>query len=1011
MDKKKLKQFIIKNQMNCIIIAISIIAFITGIFAIGFLKSFLIVSAIDILVFVPNILRLLKKRKGSTHNHKKKVPAKRKKNETKTQNTINSKKEKKAKKKKKRIWIRILKWLFIICFILGIIACIGAVLFFQQIAKEAPKFDPNRLDFQESSILYFKNGEEMAKIGAEKREKIKYDQMSENLINAIIATEDSRYFKHNGFDLPRFLKASINQALGRGGGGASTITMQVSKNNYTSRESKGIDGIKRKFTDIYMAMFQLEKKYTKEQILEFYVNDNYMGGGSYGVEQASLTYFGKHAKDLNLAEAAMIAGLFQSPGGYDPFLFPEACEKRRKNVLYLMERHGYITSEERAVANLMTVDKILNPSTEAGETDNEYMSFINLVLSEISADLGLNPYNTPMKIYTTLNRSKQDEINKILKGETYKWKNPVVDAGIAMIDTKNGEILAISGGRHHMYDARVNNYATIKHQIGSTAKPLFDYGPAIEYLNWSTAHPIVDEEHGYSSGGTVNNWDLKYMGMMNIQDALRMSRNIPAIKTFQSLELSDIKQFTSNLHLHPEAGLHEAHSIGGYKGESPIDLAAAYSAFANGGYYITPHSYTKIELRDTGDVIEKKVEKTRAMSEETAYMVMSMLIETPSYALGPFANIPGVTYGAKTGTTNYPTSSFKEYKLPNGTVNDFWVVGSSPDYTISLWYGYDHLEHENVKAGYVNKVGDYQHEKLYQLLGTKLFEKGTSFKKPAGVVEISIEKDTYPLALPSDNTPSDLIIKALFKKGTEPTEISTRFATLNNVTNLSGTSSGNNVTLSWDGVSLPDYMTKEGLQTIYQPLFKTDKYLQSYINSYLSSNNSHIGILEYHIYRKSENGSLTLLHKTTNSSITFAENSPGTNTYVVKASYSILTKAASGGVETKVSVESTGDNNGNNGNNGDNNGNDNNPSDISILVNGSKNIKVSSAKPFDETGLSYIMVTERIDGLLTDVTKNATITISHETIDYSKIGTIYPITVKVSYKGKNKTIELKATVE
>ena len=1012
MDKKKIKKFIMHNQMNLLIGGISILALIIGTFAIGFFKSFLIIGIIDLLLFAPNLIKMIQKKKNkkpSTKSEKKENQSKQAEHAPKKEK--NPKKSAKKKKRKK-----IFKWILISLIILFVLIMIAASifvgLFFKQIADEAPEFDPHKLDFQESSVFYFANGDVITKVGAEKREKITYDQLPEVLINAIVATEDSRYFVHNGFDLPRFLKASAQQVLGKlgigsgGGGGASTLTMQVSKNNYTSTESEGWEGIKRKFTDIYMAIFQLEKTYTKEQILEFYINDNYLGGGSYGVEQASLTYFGKHAKDLNLSEAAMIAGLFQSPGGYDPYLFPDACESRRKTVLYLMERHGYITSEERAIANKMTVQKLLNhsrESTEESDINNDYMGFINTVIAEIQTDTGLDPYSTPMKIYTTLNKEKQDEINKILTGETYNWKNPAVDMGAALVDTHTGEILAVSTGRHNMYKAKVLNYATIKHQIGSTSKPLFDYGPAIEYLNWGTGEPIVDEKYSYTNGGNVNNWDLKYMGKMTITDALRMSRNIPAIKTFQKVPSSEIQRFVTNLNMHPEAGMHEAHAIGGYAGESPIDMAAAYAAFANGGYYITPHSYTKIELRDTGEVIEKKVEKSRAMSEETAYMVMSMLQETKTYALGNYSNISGVTFGAKTGTTNYPDSAFSLYNLPSGSVNDLWVVGTSPTYALSVWYGYDSIKPENVEAGYINRYNTIEHTRLFQTLGKVLFEQGTGFTRPNGVVEVSVEKETYPVLLPSPNTPADMITTALYKKGTEPTEMSTRFMQLSDVTDLKGTVSGNKVTLSWSPIKAPDAFTEEGLRNMWQPLFATEDAFAEYIGAQLAYNNSVLGILEYHIYRKNSNGELTYIDKTSDSKITFTDKSGGRNTYVVKASYSIFTTAASNGTDVTVTVDSTG--------NGDDD--DEKPTkNISILLNnGNNNIKISEDHPFDETGLSYITVTELSNGILVDVSRQANTTISHESFDYTQIGKTYLVTLKVSYKDVSKVITLNATIE
>lgn len=1032
MNKKRIKNFIIKNEMNLMIGAISIIAFFIGCFAIGIAKSLCIIGIIDILLFSPNLLEIYhKKRKGESNMAQKKKPSNKKINQNSKKLleektipiankpvTVTKKKPKKQKKKGKIK--RFFKWFLIGCFIIGIILIILATLFIFQIIKEAPEFDPNRLDRQEATVLYFADGAEITKIGAQKREKITYDQMPEVLVNAIVATEDSRFFQHNGFDLPRFLKASIKQVLGKGGGGASTITMQVSKNNYTSREAKGIEGIKRKFTDIYMSIFKIEKKYTKEQILEFYVNDNYLGGGSYGVEQACLTYFGKNAKDINLAEASLIAGLFQSPSALDPYVNPEGAQARRETVLYLMQRHGYITKEEREAASKITIEELINQTSEENSNPtnkNEYQGFINTVVAEVIADTGLDPYTTPMKVYTTLNKSKQDEINKIMTGENFNWENPKVNAGVTLIDTQTGAILAVGTGRHEMYSAKVLNYATIKHQIGSTAKPLFDYGPAIEYNNWGTGQLTVDEEHGYTNGGNVNNWDLKYMGMMTIADALRMSRNIPAIKTFQQVDNKNIKTFVSNLHLSPELEggiIHEAHSIGGYAGESPLTLAAAYNAFANGGYYVTPHSYTKIEYRDTGETVEKKVEKTKAMSEETAYMIMDMLMKTPSYALGKFSDIPGVTYGAKTGTTNFASQTFTDWNLPNGAINDLWVVGSSPTYTLSLWYGYDKLEKENIQAGYISKVGTYQHEKLFQVLGKALFETGTTFNKPNGVIEVQLERETYPLALPSENTPSDQIVTSLFKKGTEPTNTSNRFSTLENVTNLKGSSNGNKVTLTWNPITTP-WAIDTAIQTKnYQPLFKNSGNL----NSFVAGRIGLFGNVQYIIYQKNNDGSLSQVGSTAENTISFNALNGGTTTYIVKSAYTNYGGCISTGAEVSVKADGSSNNNDDdnddNGNSGDNNGNtgDNETEGkVTVSYRTSGPITASKDSPItNETIYNYIKIVEIIKGKEVEIKDYSSINIStSDNINYDIPGN-YTITVRIKYKNKEYNLPSKTVI-
>ena len=273
-----------KDRDNLIILFVSLVAFIAGFLAIGFIKSFLIVLFVDLILFVPNLIRDLKKKEPKQKEYK-----------------WDYEKEEKPNKKKKKKRKLIKK--IIVFIILGFIALIiiGSIIFAIYIVSTAPKFEPDALYKKEPSTIYV-GDEVIANLGIEKRENITYDQLPEVLIDAIVATEDSQFFQHNGFDLSRFLVASTKQVLIGGGGGASTITMQIVKNNYTSKVSSGFEGVKRKFTDIYMAVFQVEKKYSKKEILEFYVNSFYLGDGAYGVEQASYNYFGKSAKDLNLAE-------------------------------------------------------------------------------------------------------------------------------------------------------------------------------------------------------------------------------------------------------------------------------------------------------------------------------------------------------------------------------------------------------------------------------------------------------------------------------------------------------------------------------------------------------------------------------------------------------------------------------------------------------------------------------------------------------------------------------------
>lgn len=888
-------------------------------------------------------------------------------------NAKNKKGKNPSKKKKGKIALLVLLILFIIFLLIGII-------FFIYIAVSADKFDPDKLYTKEASTLYDSEGNEFAKLGTEMREKITYDEMSEELINAIVATEDSRFFQHNGFDLPRFLKASFGQLLGQNAGGASTLTMQVSKNQFTSTESSGFEGIKRKFTDIYVSIFQIERNYTKEEILEFYVNSYYLGSGAYGVEQAAKTYFNKSAKDLNLSEAAMIAGLFQSPVAYDPNINPEQTEERRKLVLSLMKRHGYINNDEYEMALKMTVDKIVIKGNSANTDYADYQGFIDTVAVEVKEETGYDPYSYSMDIYTTMDREKQDEITKIMSGENFSWENDKVDAGVAVVDTQTGEIVAIGAGRNSSGAKSFNNATMIKKQIGSTAKPLYDYGPAIEYLDWNTNHPIIDSKYTYSDGTEINNWDGGYKGMITIREALVDSRNIPALKTFQSVKNSDIKTFVTNLGLSPEVAsngkLHEAHAIGGYTGESPLSVAAAYAAFGNGGYYNEPHSFTKIVFDKGDETYEVENDRTKAMGSDTAYMVTDMLVDTGQSALGSYSNINGAEFAAKTGTTNYDEETMDAWNLPSSAVNDLWVAGYNSEYSIAVWYGYNSL-----KDGY-NRFSSSQNSKLFKAVAQNFFDADSKFEKPDNVVEVTVERNTGSSLLPSSNTPSNMKSTELFKEDSKPTEVSNRYATLANVTNAKASVNGRQVTLSWKAIGTPDALNRSYWSPIVNKAFSISSDQTTYLNYIMNFNNSALGSVVYNVYLKNGNN-LTRVTTVSSTSATVQLPTSASPTYVIKASYSNFGGAESSGIEVKVDYEGV------------------SSSDVKVSLNGDATMSINTGESYKDEGVSATLDGEDISddiNITTKVTDS-----SGAEVQMSTIGTVsgetYKITYTITYEG------------
>ncbi len=871
-DKFKKIINIFKNPQNLILLLLSIAILVIGSFFMNFFIVLLIVLGINLIWIIPLISTKLDKieKESSDDMAKRKKP---------------------TKKKKGKIVLLALLGIFIVILMLSI-------LFFIYIAISADKFSPDKLYTKEASTLYDTDGKQFAQLGKEMREKIKYQEMSEELINAIVATEDSRFFIHNGFDLPRFVKASFGQVLGNSGaGGASTLTMQVSKNQLTSTTSRGFAGIKRKFTDIYSSIFQIEMNYTKEEILEFYANSYYLGSGAYGVEQAAKTYFKKSAKDLNVSEAAMIAGMFQSPVVYDPNLNPDKTEARRLTVLSLMKRHGYITDEEYKMAKKMTVDRIVIKGGSAYKDSSAYQGFIDTVAVEVKEKTGYDPYSYSMKIYTTMDREKQDELNKIMTGENYSWENDNVDAGVAVVETKTGEISAVGAGRNNTGAKSFNKATMMTNQIGSTAKPLFDYGPAIEYLGWNPSHPIIDAKHSYSDGTEINNYDGRYKGIMTIRDALVDSRNIPALKTFQSVKNSDIKEFVTKLGLSPEVmdngKLHEAHAIGGYNGESPLSVAAAYAAFANKGYYIEPHSFTKIVYDKNDETYEIDAKKTKVMSKDTAYMITDMLVDTGKNALGRYNNINGAQFAAKTGTSNFDEKTLKARHLPSNAVNDLWVAGYNNEYSIAVWYGYD-----NINKGH-NRFGSSQNSRLFQSVAKNFFKSSEKFTKPDTIEEVTVEKYCGNPMLPSSYTPDSMKTKELFTKSSVPTEVSNRFNPLSNVTNVRATVTGRKVNLTWKAINTPDGISRDYWGGVVKKAFAISSDQNSYLNYIMGVNNRTLGNLVYNVYLKGTNGLTKVATVTTNSATVQLPVTPSP-TYVIKTSYSIYGGCESSGVTIKV---------------------------------------------------------------------------------------------------------------
>ncbi len=826
------------------------------------------------------------------------------------------KKEKKVKKKK----ISKKNTILIILIGLGIIIASSILAFALYIIITSPDFVAKELYTKEPTVIYDVNGEEITRIGNKNVELVTYSDLPQVLVDALIATEDSRFFQHNGFDAARFIRASLGQLAGQDAGGASTLSMQVIKNTYTDGSlTSGIKGIIRKFTDIYMAVFKLEASYTKEEIIEFYLNSQWLSGGTTnyasinGVEQGSQYYFGKSVSDLTLAEASLLVGMFNNPSLYNPYTNPEGCTNRRSTVLSLMVRHGYITEEEKDFAEDIPVQSLLVDHNESEDT-SMYQAFIDYTLLKVQEETGDNPYQVPMEIYTTLDPEIQETLHLLETGELYTFANDKIQFGMAVTSTEDGSVLALSGGRNYapqgLNHAVGSKYNGISRQVGSTAKIIFDYGPYIEYLNGSTGQLFLDERWSYSgNGGSVVNSDRQYWGEITMRRALVNSRNVPAIQALQQVAdevgMDQIGEFAHSLGFDYGEDLFEAAGLGGAGGSNPLSMSATYAAFGRGGIYIEPYTFTKVVYIETEEEYNHAVVQERVMSEETAYMITDILVDAGRSGVGGNFSISGTDIAAKGGTSTIDNKSADYYDIPRSATPDHWNITYSPDYSIALWFGYN-----NHREGYLTSGTGYNpRRQIMAAVARRIYETNSRFEKPNGVVEATIELGTYPLQLASEHTPSNLKSTELFKAGYEPTEVSSRFDTLEDPINGTGTYDGSTIRITWDAIDTPDAIDPDYLEEYFNGYFSNyySEYAEEYYNDRVTYNNSNIGTIGYQVYLIDDSGNEISLGYTTNNNYTYTA-SPGTSyTFVVKSAYSIFKDNMSEGLTITVdtNIDST----------------------------------------------------------------------------------------------------------
>ncbi|MDR4948021.1 transglycosylase domain-containing protein [Neobacillus cucumis] len=633
--------------------------------------------------------------------------------------------------------VSLLKKVMIVCLVLGLVSTGAGAITFASMIKNVPTLDASKLVDPLSTKFYDKNGNFLYEYGKEMRTKITYDQVPKVLEHAFIATEDSHFYEHHGIDIKRTIKAILVNLTGNfGAQGGSTITQQVIKNSFLTPDKT----LTRKVQEWDLA-YQLEQKYSKHDILMMYLNKIFLGNRSYGVAAAAKNYYGIEADELNkltLAQAAMLAGLPQSPSNYDPTK-PEnrdEATKRRNIVLSSMLRDGYITKKQMKEAEKVPVTEgLVEKSTQQSMP---YEAFLDAVVKEVKGKLKDVDISTAgLSIYTTLDPKAQDYADKMMNtNEIIAYPDSNFQGAFVFLDTKTGEVRAIGSGRND-YKAQFlgNNFAVgLNRQPGSSFKPIFDYGPAIENLLWSTAHKINDKETSYSTGQPISNWDHQYHGILSIRTALQNSYNIPALLTLREVGLNKAKSFAEQLGItFKNDQVYESYAIGSNT-VSPLEMAGAYSAFGNGGNYNKPHFVQKVVFPN-GKVVNFTKKPKRVMQDYTAYMVTDMLRTVVNEGTGKTANVPGLDVAGKTGTTNFDAKTRAQYGYPSTATNDSWFAGYTPQYTMAVWTGYAQNGQGNYMAGNTTKIAQYMFKAMMESFGTDT----SSFQQPDSVYRYNNE--------------------------------------------------------------------------------------------------------------------------------------------------------------------------------------------------------------------------------------------------------------------------------
>ena len=660
----------------------------------------------------------------------------------------------------------------ILCFLVGTIVVLAMVA---SIAKNLPQWSPEDLEPDQTSFLYDAHGDLYTELhSSQNRTSVALNEMPQYLIDAFLATEDTRFYDHFGIDVVRVAGAVVadikSASLSQG---ASTVTMQLARSSILKNQEREW---KRKIQEALIAI-QIERRYTKDEILYYYLNAIYFGGNYYGVQAASQAFFGKDVQDITLSEAAVLVGTIRNAGLYSPLYRPENSLKVRNQVLDNLAEYkpAYQQQVATAKAEQLVVKESKSVLSYRFPWFTDYViDQTEDILQSLKLDTSLI-YTGGLHIYTTLDplvqQGMEDAFSSASNFPSSSTANPV-QCGMVVMDPHTGGIKGLMGGREYTTRRGLNRAAAITRQPGSVFKPIAVYGPAVEngYYPASVVNDVPTNFGTTSQPYTPTNYDGRYRGLVTMRAAIKDSLNVPAVKFMQKIGVSTAIPYIEKMGitLNKKSDTNLAIALGGLtNGVSPLQVAGAYATYANAGVYTQPYVITRITDRNGVEIYANKIKQQVVFSQETAYLITDMLETVVNSGTGTNAKMNRPVAG-KTGTVELPDTAAFKGKTGN---KDAWWAAYTPEMVGVVWMGYDEDMDASGNAQYLKQIygGKYP-----ALLWKKVITAGSvnlpvqDFTKPNTITSLQI--DTKSGLLPSSLTPSEYVKTELFNKTNVPKE-------------------------------------------------------------------------------------------------------------------------------------------------------------------------------------------------------------------------------------------------